>query len=314
MKVAEAKALVVDLIAADLLASGAPVAFDPSSPDPRDVGKFMLGGRVARAIHHYDGWYVPIELSWFAGSFEPPRIQREPFHWYVFAIPRRRRYRRDHYFVCDYLQMRDWVLDFAAPLDRDHRDHKLWRADLRVYTDEGTEREGYFRWGDEPVAASARPDRVFELDNAATLYELALIGERVGLLGPGGESAAHRRLKLYVASHPTAFGLSDQALSLVEHRFQTGDRVDVMFENHAPERTVVEVEIEGEDNVCVGVHQAIKYRSLAESEAGYALLGGRVNSLVVAYETAYPRAMELADRYEVALRTVDRELVLASAV
>lgn len=76
----------------------------------------------------------------------------------------------------------------------------------------------------------------------------------------------------------------------------------------------MEVEIEGEDNVCVGVHQAIKYRSLAESEASCALLGGRVNSLVVAYETAYPRAMELAARYEVALRTVDRELVLASAV
>lgn len=86
------------------------------------------------------------------------------------------------------------------------------------------------------------------------------------------------------------------------------------IENHAPDRTVVEVEILGEENICVGVHQAIKYRSLAESEAGYALLGGRVNSLVVAYETAYPKAMQLADRYEVSLRTVDRELVLASAV
>jgi hypothetical protein len=122
--------------------------------------------------------------------------------------------------------MREWVLDFAAPLDRDHRDHKFWRADLRIYTDGVTEREGYFRWGDEPMASSVRPDRVFELDNAATLYELALIGERVGLLGPGGESAAHRRLKLYVASHATEFGLSDQALSLVEHQFQTGDRVE----------------------------------------------------------------------------------------
>lgn len=313
MKVAEAKALVLDLIAADLLASGVPVTFDPSPPDPRDVGKFVLGGKVARAIHHYDGWFVPIELSWFEGSLDPPRVHGEPFHWYVFAIPRRRRYRRDHYMVCDYLQMRNWVLDFAAPPDRDHRDHNFWRADLRIYTDQGAEREGYFRWGDEPVASGIRPDRVFELDNVATLYELARIGARVGLLGPGGESAAHRRLKLYVASHPMELGLSDHALSHVEHRFQTGDRVDVLFENHAPDRTVVEVEIDGEENLCVGVHQAIKYRSLAEAEAGYALLGGRVNSLVVAYETSYPKAIELADRYEVALRTVDRELVLASA-
>jgi hypothetical protein len=101
VKVAEAKSLVVDLIAADLRATRAPVLFDPRSPDPRDAGKFMLDGKTARAIHHFSGWYVPIELSWFAGSFDPPRMHGEPFHWYVFALPKGRRYRRDHYMVCD---------------------------------------------------------------------------------------------------------------------------------------------------------------------------------------------------------------------
>lgn len=314
VKVAEAKALVVDLMMDDLAASDASVLFDPASPDPRDPGKFVLGGKVARAIHHYDGWYVPIELSWFSGGFGQPQVHGQPFYWYVFAIPKRSRYARDHYMVCDYLQMRDWVLDFAAPLDRDHRDHKLWRADLRIYTDGEVEREGYFRWGDEDVGDTSRPERVFELDNVSTVHELELIGKRVGSLGAGGESAAHRRLKLYVATHPLEFGLSDGALPFVEHRFRTGDRVDVMFENHAPDRTVVEIEVQGEENICIGIHQAIKYRSLAEAEAGYALLGGQVNSLVVAYETAYPRAVELADQYAVTLCPVDRELVLASAV
>jgi hypothetical protein len=119
---------------------------------------------------------------------------------------------------------------------------------------------------------------------------------------------------LYVAGHPLDFGLSLNAVSHVEHRFPTGDRVDVMFENHAPDRTVVEVEIEGEENICVGIHQAIKYRSLAEAEGGYPLLSSNVQSLVVAYDTAYPRAIELADRYDVKLRPVERELVLATAI
>lgn len=313
MRVGEAKVLVVDLIATDLAGTGAPVVLNPVSPDPKDPGKFLLDGRVARAIHHYDGWYVPIDLGWFEDGFDQPQVHDQPFYWYVFALPSRGRYLRDHYVICDFLQVRDWVLDFAAPLGRDHRDHRQWRADLRVYPDEAVEREGYFRWGDEPVG-ELRPGRVFELDNVVTLTGLEMTGERVGTHGLGGESAAHRRLKLYVASHPTDFGLSSRAQPEVEYRFATGDRVDVMFENHRPDRTVVEIEIDGEENICVGVHQAIKYRSLAESESGFPLMSHRVRSLVVAYEALYPRATELADHYDVELRSVDRELVLASAV
>ncbi len=48
------------------------------------------------------------------------------------------------------------------------------------------------------------------------------------------------------------------ALALVEHRFRTGDRVDVMLQNHEPERTVVEIEIAGEANICTGIHRVIK--------------------------------------------------------
>jgi hypothetical protein len=164
------------------------------------------------------------------------------------------------------------------------------------------------------VGLDKDPTRVVALDDVDTVAELALIKERVGTFGPGGESAAHRRLKLYVAAHPTAFGVSERAVPLVEHRFQTGDRVDVMFENHRPDRTVVEVEIAGEDNACVGIHQAIKYRSLAEAEGGYPLLSTRVRSLVVAYDIDYQRAAEFGDRYDVALQSVDRERVLAEAV
>lgn len=313
MKVVEAKGLVIELMLARGAAGGVAGLVDPTSPDG-DTGKLLIDGKAARAIHHFDGWYAPINLDWFAGSFDPPVINRTTFHWYVFAIPKRNKYLEDHYFICDYLQMREWVLDFTAPLGNDHRDHKLWRADLRLYLDPAGERTGYFRWGDEPPGLDERPGRVFELDNLATVIEAAPAGLHVGTFGAGGESAAHQLLKFYVASHQTDFGLSAAATPHVEYSFATGDRVDVMFENHQPDRTVVEVEVDGEQNICVGILQAIKYRSLAAADAGFPLVTSRVRSLVVAYETDYTKAGLLAEKYDIELMSVNRELVLADAV
>ncbi len=314
MQVAEAKEMVLDLMSRDLRASASLVRLDPISPDPKDEGKFALDGRVARVIHHWSGWHPTINLAWFDGSLDPPTIHGSPFYWYAFAIPRLTSDRtRDHYFVCDYLQMRDWVLDFDGPLGDLHRDHRDWRADVRVFLDGGLEDTGYFRWGDEPVTECTKLERVISVDNVVTVGEAAIVGLPIGRFGHGGESADHRRLKLYVATHPTEFGMSADARSLVEYSFVTGDHVDVLFENHVPNRTVVEVEVEGEANVCVGIHQAVKYRALAEVEGQYPLLGPNVRSLVIAYETRYPKADELARKYDVALRPVDRRLVLAAA-
>jgi hypothetical protein len=52
MKVAEAKELVLDLMHGRDPAAAALV--DPISPDD-DPGKFLIAGKVARAIHHFDG-------------------------------------------------------------------------------------------------------------------------------------------------------------------------------------------------------------------------------------------------------------------
>jgi hypothetical protein len=115
------------------------------------------------------------------------------------------------------------------------------------------------------------------------------------------------------ATTPLEFGLSAAAIAHLEYSFATGYRVDVIFENHLPDRTVIEVEVEGERQVCVGIHQAIKYRSLAAADAGYPLLTSRVRSLVVAYATDYPKARELADRYDIPLVSVNRDTVLTGA-
>lgn len=309
MRAAEAKELVLGCMLGGLRPADGWTLVDPASPDD-DPAKFLIDGKIARAIHHFDGWYVPINMRWFAGSYDQPMIHRTPFYWYVFAIPARRRYREDHYVIFDYLQIRDWVLAFAAPLGNDHRDHKLWRCDLRLYPDEQT---GYFRWGDEPPGRDDQPGRVFDVDNLATVGMPAPAGQHVGRFGPGGESVAHRMLKLYVAAHPLEFGMSAAAIPHVEYSFATGDRVDVMFENHLPDRTVIEVEVEGEQQLCIGIHQAIKYRSLAAADAGFPLLTSRVRSLVVAYSIEYPKARELAERYEIPLLAADRQSVLAGA-
>jgi hypothetical protein len=87
----------------------------------------------------------------------------------------------------------------------------------------------------------------------------------------------------------------------------------LMFENHLPDRTVVEVEVEGENELCTGIHQAIKYRSLAAADAGFPLLTSRVRSQVVAYSIEYPRARELAGRHDIPLLAADREMVLSGA-
>lgn len=312
MRVDDAKDLVLGLMRQQHEGTLWPLV-DPAPPG-EDSGKFLINRKVARVIHHWSGWHPLINLSWFNGSFDQPSIHGEPFYWYVFALPKKPTSHGDHYFICDYLQMRDWVLSFAAPRGNDHRDHRDWRADLHLFPDPMWERRGYFRWGDEPSSDRNLPDRVFELDNLETVLELVPPGLHVGTFGPGGESAAHQQLKLYVAGHGSEFGLSPAATSHVEYSFATGDRVDVLFKNHLPDRTVVEVEVQGDDNVCVGVMQAIKYRSLAAVDAGFPLLTSRVRSLVVAYETAYPRATDLAGRYDVELITVDRDAVLSEAV
>ena len=55
----------------------------------------------------------------------------------------------------------------------------------------------------------------------------------------------------------------------MEYSFVAGDRVDVMFENHLPEQTAVEIEVEDDNNLCIGIHQTVKYKSLMEHGSCY---------------------------------------------
>ena len=77
--------------------------------------------------------------------------------------------------------------------------------------------------------------------------------------GPGGEGERHRVLKQFIAHHPERLGLG-RGKSKVEHRFVTGDRVDVLIELANGGQCVIEIEVEGE-STSIGAHQALKYRA-----------------------------------------------------
>ena len=62
--------------------------------------------------------------------------------------------------------------------------------------------------------------------------------------GPRGEGESHRRLKELIARHPELLNLGP-GRGAVEHRFVTGDRVDVLIEFEDGGQCVVEVEVKG---------------------------------------------------------------------
>jgi len=167
---------VVEMITRDIRERGIECEFNQDSPDG-DPSKFTINGKVARAIHIYNGYHLPIRLEWFTGDYVLPTVKRGEFYYYVFAIEPKLSFDvpDPHYFIVDYLTVRKWVLEFNAPVGRDWRDQKHWMANIRPSSD-GT---AYFRWGDEPLNDSRR-SREINLDNLGELVGLS--GERVYVL------------------------------------------------------------------------------------------------------------------------------------
>lgn len=101
--------------------------------------------------------------------------------------------------------------------------------------------------------------------------------------GKGGESKEHKNLKEFIAKNPKIVGLNKSAVNpFQEHRFLSGDRVDILFEaKKGGLNKVVEIEL---DNVEPGIHQAIKYRTLRCSQLGLKLTDKNISAAVVAWK------------------------------
>ena len=96
--------------------------------------------------------------------------------------------------------------------------------------------------------------------------------------GPGGEGEPRRQLKNFIADNPHLLNMGP-GVGTPEHRFVTGDRVDVVVDLVDGQGCVVEVEVEGQSTM-VGAHQALKYRALRAGELDN---GQRPYAFLVAY-------------------------------
>ena len=83
--------------------------------------------------------------------------------------------------------------------------------------------------------------------------------------GGGGEGKEHRILKEYLADNPSQLG-AGLKLSKKEHRFESGDRVDILLKDSTGKPVTVEVETHIPSGNYVGVWQAVKYKHLAAVE------------------------------------------------
>ncbi|MCB2229880.1 hypothetical protein KQH82_04125 [bacterium] len=299
MNLSEAKEKLLALMVKDAVREGLGVEISESSPDG-DVGKFLIGDRIARTVVPYNGFYANIQLDWFSGSEELPLINDGPFFYYAFLL--RESVSRDFskYYICDYRTLRRFALDFRGDKGRDHQDHHDWRGQIHVLSS-GV---GYFRWGDEDLSEQ-RPGRLISLNNLSEVVE-DFTPNIPGKYGSSGESDQHRELKEYISANPQILEAHRKVLGTTERLFRTGDRVDVLIEDPDCSDAVIEVEVSGEDNIVTGIHQAIKYRVLHQVQKGLGLNDGAVKAYVVAYETDYSGAEALAKRYSVELVSISR--------
>ena len=83
----------------------------------------------------------------------------------------------------------------------------------------------------------------------------------------GGEGDLHKKLKKYVAKHPSILGLKTCLKVKTEYRLDSGDCVDVMF--RLPKNKVVAVEVKSsistQDDIYRGLFQCVKYQAVFEA-------------------------------------------------
>lgn len=123
-----------------------------------------------------------------------------------------------------------------------------------------------------------------------------------------GESDAHKFLKEYVASNPSSV-LGERGLKTlkVEFPFDSGDRADVVLEDHAGRVIGLEIEVRVDPTDVVGILQAIKYRYMLAFV--HRCRYQETRSFLVAYSIT-PEIRKICGLYAVECYTVPRQDVL----
>lgn len=112
------------------------------------------------------------------------------------------------------------------------------------------------RWHDVLSVLSLQP---VESDFSAQIRKAASFG--------GGESEAHKRLKVYVSKNPTVVGLpASTPAGVTEFSLASGDAADVHFQDKK-DWVAVEVKsaISNEPDITRGLFQCVKYKAVLEA-------------------------------------------------
>jgi hypothetical protein len=138
-------------------------------------------------------------------------------------------------------------------------------------------------------------------------------GERDGKarrLGWGGppESSEHKRLKEYVAKHPSVFGAPKECKEgVVEWRLLSADEIDVWFMS-IKEQVAVEVKSRRSNmsDIERGIFQCVKYRSLleAQSRVERSPTNPKIRTLLVSEQPLTPKLKRWANKLNVEVRVI----------
>lgn len=120
--------------------------------------------------------------------------------------------------------------------------------------------------------------------------------------GPGGESAGHKKLKMWIKAHPEAIGIQNVQKSQTEYRFPSWDAADVYFELSGNRYVVVEIKT---SDPFTGWYQALKYRVLKCAELGISISSPRVEAVFVAWNIP-DEIKEVCARY--GIRCVEKKV------
>jgi hypothetical protein len=126
----------------------------------------------------------------------------------------------------------------------------------------------YRRWPSVLKALGLAPAKA---DYSKVVAKAKSIGatreSRAASFGGGGESLEHRKLKLFVATHPEIVGLPATLIGDTEHPLLSGDVLDVFF-HHGQDGIAVEVKsaLSSEADIVRGMFQCVKYRAVLEAQ------------------------------------------------
>ena len=115
----------------------------------------------------------------------------------------------------------------------------------------------YYRWHEVLSFLGLEP----------AIPDIPIRAEEVAKISRGGESQAHKSLKLYISQNPGLFSLPyASTYSEIEHPLPSGDILDVFFD-YRDEHVGVEVKSEISDvsDIVRGLYQCVKYQAILEA-------------------------------------------------